>query len=237
MLIACVPPQQQQTTPTDGLAYKSDLTALKADLRAEIDKKADKSTVDALTKIIGTGSQPVDTYTKAEIDAKIKAAIDALKADQSWIRQSSTSSGSGNTSPASGTVTWFTNPTNVQVLGNAQVCFTLKVQNTTGQWVYARPIININAQTGQSPTKVNAVTLTIGGSAINLSTSNFQFTPVLPTSTPTSTVIAIPVSGGNGSGEMQLGANASVDLLVCIQIDAENPIIWNIGISFNWRSL
>lgn len=79
-----------------------DHTAQIASLRSDVNKKADQSTVDALTKLIGGGSQ-ADTYTKAQADAQIKSAVDAaiskLKtdADQSWIKSATYTTPAGTT--------------------------------------------------------------------------------------------------------------------------------------------
>jgi hypothetical protein len=144
----------------------------------------------------------------------------------------------GVPSSPSGSVTVLTNPTNVQILGGGQLCYTIKIQNTMSNWVYVRPIITINAGTGQSPTRVTAIAITMGGSAGNLATTNFQFTPILPTGSTVSSITAIPTSGGSTSnGEFQIAAGAVTDLLVCIQITSDNPIIWNIGTAVNSRTL
>jgi len=242
---SCVPPEQSETPTAAGtFATKTELQAL----QNVVSQKADNTAVDAVSRRVDSVNTRIDnlsgagaaagytkaeTYTKAEVDALIAK----LKSDQSWI----TGSGGSSTPPppAGGSVTVITSPTNVQVLGSTQVCYTAKIQNTYNNWVYVRPILTINAATGQSPVIVTScnVTISVGGTAISLSNANFQFTPTLPTATAISSITAIPISGGNGNGEMQIAANTTVDLLICIQISAANPIIWNIGTSVNARTL
>ena len=238
----------EETAPTGTapLFVTSDaLNTAMQQLQSQINNKANQSDLTAqATRIDNIASQGTgntytkgELYTRTEVDAIVAAAVKALKDNQAWITGSASGgTGGGSTGGTTGQVTWITNPTNVQILGAAQVCYTVKITNSTGNWVYIRPIININAATGQSPTSVTAIAISIGGSAVNLATANFQFTPVFPTGV-VSSVVAIPTTGGNGSGEFQLAANSTVDLLVCVQITAAANIIWNIGTSMNWRSL
>jgi hypothetical protein len=81
-----------------------DHTAQIASLRTDVNKKADQSTVDALTKLIGAPQS--DTYTKAQVDAQIKSAVDAaiskLKSDQSWIEEASSGGGDSDSEDVEG---------------------------------------------------------------------------------------------------------------------------------------
>jgi hypothetical protein len=212
----------QLQSAINGKANQADLTAQAGRIDG-IAGKAGLSQSDVQTML--------NSYAKT---TDLDAAIAKYLTDHNIT--SSGSSGGSSGGSTTGQVTWITNPTNVQILGSAQVCYTVKVTNSTGNWVYIRPIININAATGQSPTSVNSITISIGGSSVNLATANFQFTPILPSGV-TSSIVAIPTSGGNGNGEFQLAANTTADLLVCVTINAANNIIWNIGTSMNWRSL
>lgn len=209
-------------------------------ITTEIDKKALKTEIEDLNRKVNNiqPSTPADVYTKAQVDQKIADAISALKTgDQSWIKATSGTNTNTNVNTGTGTVNVLTSPTSVQILGNSQLCYTAKIQNTWNQWVYVRPIITINAASGQSPTTVTSITITAGGQGLSLSNANFQFTPTMPTATTTSSITCIPISGGNGSGEIQIAANTTIDLLICIQVNAANPIIWNIGTSVNSRTL
>ena len=237
-------------------ATQAQLTDAIAKLGAEINGKANKDDLNSQMKLVtdlmkNISAPSINTYgkdqlyTKAEVDAVIEAKIAALKSNQAWITGSSGGTG-GTTTPVTGNVNVITSPTNVQILGSTQLCYTAKIQNGVNQWVYARPIITINAASGQSPTIVTRVVLTMGGSAISLTgdsnilpsvTNHFQFTPTLPSGVAISSVTMIPTYGGNGGGEIQIAANTTIDVLVCITITAPSNIIWNVGTSINWRSL
>jgi hypothetical protein len=82
--LACVPPAASAPVSTDGFAHQSDITSL----TKAIDKKADQSAVDVLTKAIGTPSSASYTkeelYTKSQVDQKIADAIAKLKTDKPW---------------------------------------------------------------------------------------------------------------------------------------------------------
>ena len=226
--------------------YNAGINALQTQInskanQADLAAKADQSAVSTLTTRMDNFAGGTSGLTEAQVNALIDTKINALKADQAWITGSSSGGTTGGS--ATGTVNVITSPTNVQILGSTQLCYTAKIQNTVNQWVYVRPIITLNAASGQSPTTVTNVVISLGGSAINLTGEgnllggNFQFTPTLPTTSATSSVMIIPTTGGSGNGEIQIAANTTVDVLVCITITATNNIIWNVGTSVNWRSL
>jgi len=238
-LVSCLPSATSQSS--NPVAYQSDITALQdADRNLDNGIKAvdgrvtawaDKVTA-AETKIgILQGQSSANTYTKdqlytkTEIDAAIAKAINDYKAGLT----SSGSSTGGASGGTTGQVTWITNPLNVQTLGSQQVCYTIKITNGTAQWVYIRPIININLHTGQSPLSVallaDNVTVSIGGGAGNFADNEFTVT-----GTTTSAILV-------GTKEIQLGANTTADLLVCITVTGIDARIWDIMSSFNWRSL
>ena len=95
-LQACVPPETGgSATAPNPIAYQSDIAAVRKDLvtvSEAVGKKADSARVDSLVVRIdglsGAGQQssyPKDQlYTKAEVDAKIAAAIEALKVAAPW---------------------------------------------------------------------------------------------------------------------------------------------------------
>lgn len=167
----------------------------------------------------------------------LDAANSKITTLESWKASIGTGTGSGTTTPipTTGTVSVTTNPTNIQVLGSTQICYTVRITNGTGQWVYARPIINVNLHTGQtvlsSALTAAAVELTIGGSVGSYVDADFSITGT------TSSAVIIPTSGGSISGEIQIGAGSSCDLLVCIKITTTDPKIWDIGTSVNSRTL
>lgn len=251
LVLGCETATPTQTAPlfVTTETYNAGINAIQAGLNGKANQTDLNTIATDVATLKGQGAGNTYTkgelYTRAEVDAAIAAAINALKTNQAWI----TGSTGGTTTPTTGgTVTWITSPTNVQILGNTQVCYTVKVTNNIGNWVYVRPIINVNASTGQSPTTVTKLEITIGGSAVNLTSAsgvstpvdplnNFDFAPTIPTVSTVTSTTAIATRGGNGSGEFQLAANSTVDLLICIKITAAANIIWNIGTSMNWRSL
>ncbi len=245
-LSGCATPPASTTPAAVPYATTTYVDQKVVDLTTKISTKAETSAVASLQtridNLIGGGSG--GSYTKAEVDTKIATLQSTITTDQARIKVledklAGTSIGTGTGGTVTGSVTVITSPTNVQILGNGQVCYTAKVVNGINNWVYVRPIITINAAAGQSPTTVSAVSMSIGGNSVNLATANFQFTPVLIAlpGTATSSITAIPISGGNGNGEFQIAANTTADLLICIQITSANPIIWNIGTSVNSRTL
>lgn len=206
--------------------------------------QAQNTRLDNLTNELNTAKANIASLqarptgaNQADIDS-LRSKVTALETEFATLKTQNTqmaadiaalkTGNSGITPPATGTVAWLTNPTVVQTLGSQQVCYTLKITNGTGQWVYIRPIININLHTGQSPLSNpitdDNITISMGGGIGSYAGSDFTVTGT--------TTSAILVS----TRELQLGANTTADLLVCIKITTEDRI-WDITSSVNWRSL
>jgi len=240
--LGCLPTKPAvATVSAKDTEQDSEISKIKSSITSLDEGKASKSAIndinDRISKINqGTAPDLSGYYKRVEVDTAISTAVNnaitALKNEKPW-----NTSGGGITPSESGGVTWLTNPSNVQVLGSSQVCFTMKVQNTTSTWVYVRPIINVNLHTGQSPLSTaldgSSLALTIGGNAGNYIDSDFSATGT------TSSVVLIPTHlNGAGSGEIQISANSTIDLLVCIQLNSSvDARIWDIVGSVNWRSL
>ena len=194
-----------------------------------------------------TGSSAVDaylkgeTYTRAEVENRIATEVAKttalelrVKALEDW--KAGTGTGTNPVVPITGQVSVTTNPVAVQTMGNTQVCYTMNIVNGTSQWAYARPILNVNLHTGQAvlttPLTAATILLTAGGSAGNYVDLDFQVTGT------NSNAILIPTTlNGGGTGEIQIGAGVTAQLLVCIQVTHPDSRIWDISSTVNWRSL
>jgi hypothetical protein len=75
--------------------------------------------------------------------------------------------------------------------------------------------------------------------AATSSVGNFSISPNVGSgATSTSSLTIIPISGGNGTGEFQIGAGQSLDLLVQISgITTNDVTLWNVTNSISNRSL
>ena len=235
LLMSCV--ADENTTPSNPIATQDYVDKAVAKVQTDVDKKATVSYVDqkfGLVPAAGNSYQKSETYSKSEVDQKIADAIKALKDDKSWVKGTTTNA----TNPSTGgTVTVITSPTSIEVMGSSQYCFTAVLQNTTTNWVYIRPTISINLHTGQNPLSTNLdagdVAITGGGGSTNYVDADFQ---AIGTA---SSIQLTPIHmGGVGTGEIQLGANSNVSILICIQMEPSvESRIWDVSVSVNWRSL
>jgi len=231
MTISCLPSSKSnssQDAPTDSIAYKSSVDAVQKNLDSQTKR------IDDLYGKIGSAAAPPDLSGYEKKDS-LKSDVNAI-IEQYLKDHPVTTTATPTATVPGGTVAWLTNPSSVQTLGSTQVCFTLKVTNSTSQWVYIRPIINVNLHTGQNPLTTpldaNTVVITVGGSSANYIDADFQVTGT------TSSAVLIPTEmNGTGTGEFQLGANTTADLLVCVQVTHGEARIWDIVVAANWRSL
>lgn len=222
-------------------------------LKQEVSRKADSSRVDSLATSVGqSGSSNCyprsETYSKAEVDAAIASAINNLKANQSWINlNSSSGSGSGSVSDT-GTVIFTNNPVSIPQLfssssGAASTPWIMTIKNNSTTWQYVKPVVQLNVASGQSSTTVTDITLLISGGACTMTGSltapgNMSFSPANMSSTATPSIVIIPISGCNGSGEIQIGPGQSQAMNVQIQnLKTPNATLWNITTSISSRSM
>lgn len=246
------------TTPAS--AQSSPLTQVQERVNAleqKVNEKATTGSVSALetrmaqaegkiTTLQSTG--PGNTYTKAEVDAAVAAAVAALKADQAWITGSSSSS-SGSSTPITGQVTFTTNPTAIPQLfssntGSNQLFYTMRITNGVNQWQYVKPILTLNIASGYSSANITALTVSMScgqcsmtgsGTIGNSTIGNFSISPAIGTILTSSTVI-IPISGCT-SGEFQIGAGQFLDVLIAIQVTTATTVLWNVSNSISSRGL
>lgn len=220
-------------------------------LKQDVSRKADSSRVDSLATSIGqSGSSNCysrsETYSKAEVDAAIASAINNLKANQSWINSNS-SSGSGSGSDT-GTVIFTNNPVSIPQLfssssGAASTPWIMTIKNNSTTWQYVKPMVQLNVASGQSSTTVTDITLLISGGACTMTGSltapgNMSFSPASMSSVATPSIVIIPISGCNGSGEIQIGPGQSQAMNVQIQnLKTPNATLWNITTSISSRSM
>lgn len=262
LFLACLT-SPASSTPTD--AQPSALTQLQTRVttaEGNINSKASAGSVTALETRMATAegninaleaTGPGNTYTKAQVDAAVDAAIlaaiTALKedSDQSWITVStSTSSSSGGSS--TGGVTFTTNPATVPQLfssntGSNQLFYTMQITNGLSQWQYVKPVITLSIASSYSATTITALTISMSSGAGSMSgtfaaPNNFSISPTTAGVTATPSIVLIPISGGNTtSGEFQIGAGQSVDVLISIQITSGTTVLWNVSNSISNRGL
>ena len=196
----------------------------------------------------GNSYTRTEVYTKAEVDAAVAAAIKALKDDQVWITGSSSSSSSSSGGSITGQVTFTTNPVAVPQLfssntGSNQLFYTMRITNGSNQWQYVKPIITLSIASSYSMTTVTALNISMssGGGSMSgtfAAPNNFSISPTTANVTTTPSLVLIPISGGNTtSGEFQIGAGQSMEVLISIQITSGATVLWNVSNSISNRSI
>jgi len=229
-------------------------TADIAKLKEDVARKADSSRVDSLATSIGqqsgtaAGYTKAETYSRAEVDAAIASAINALKANQSWITGASSGSQGGSDT---GTVIFTNNPVSIPQIfsssgGASSSPWIMTIKNNSSTWQYVKPVVQLNVASGQPSSKVTGITLIISGGSCTMTgsltadniTGNMSFSPATMATTATPSIIIMPVSGCNGSGEIQIGPGQSQAVNVQIQnLKTPDPILWNVTTSISSRSM
>jgi len=225
-----------------------------AKLEEDVAKKADSSRVDNLVTSMGqqsgtfSGYTKAETYSRAEVDAAIASAINALKTNQSWI------TGTGNTPQGgsdTGTVIFTNNPVSIPQIfssssGASSSPWIMTIKNNSSTWQYVKPVVQLNVASGQPSSKVTGITLIISGGSCTMTgllttdniTGNMSFSPATMATVATPSIIIMPVSGCNSSGEIQIGPGQSQAVNIQIQnLKTDEPILWNVTTSISSRSM
>lgn len=250
-LAGCVTDDSPDKTITPLLTEISNLKNLVtknttdvAKLKEDVAKKADSSRVDNLATSIGQSAN-VDTYTKAEVDAAIASAINTLKSNQSWITGSDSSSSGGSDT---GTVIFTNNPVSIPQIfsssrGASSSPWIMTIKNNSSTWQYVKPVIQLNVASGQPSSTVDDISLLISGGACTMTGSftdvgNMSFSPATMDEKVTPSIVIMPISDCNGSGEIQIAPGQSQAVNVQIQnLKTPSPILWNVTTSISSRSM
>ena len=240
------------TTEIAGLksivtSHTTDISKLKED----IGKKADSARVDSLVASIGqqsgasAGYAKNETYSRAEVDAAIASAVNTLKSNQSWI------TGAGNVQQGgsdTGTVISTNNPVSIPQIfssstGASSSPWIMTIKNNSSTWQYVKPVVQLNVASGQPSSIVTDISLLISGGACTMtgsltSVGNMSFSPATMATVVTPSIVIMPISGCNGSGEIQIAPGQSQAVNVQIQnLKTANPILWNVTTSISSRSM
>lgn len=200
--------------------------------------------VNALVAGTGLSAAQVD----AAIDAKLAAYVAEVTALETRIATLEGGSTGGTTGSVTGTVSFVTNPAAVPQLfsndvGSNQLFYTMRITNGSSQWQYVKPVITLNIASGYSATKVTALTISISSGAGSMAgtfaaPNNFSISPTSANVTATPNLVLIPISGGNtATGEFQIGAGQSIDVLISMQVTSSTTVLWNVSHSISSRGM
>lgn len=220
LILLCVPILSctvEPDKPAVAFATVDQIAALQKaydTLKATVDTKANKADI-----VAGVSKDYVDVsiakiaapnmtnyYTKTEVDAAIKKAIDDYK---STITTTSTTT--GGTTQTSGTITTLLDPAAPQMIGNTiGYSFIARFKNTGTTTLYVAPNLKATQTTGSAATQVTAFSVTT--SAASYTPLTFTYAPnTFPTTLGTTQVRAIATGGGyNSNGQLPIFGNSEL---------------------------
>jgi hypothetical protein len=221
-----------------GKANAADLTTTNNNLNTTNSNLATTNTnLNNLTTKVNNLPQGQSTdlsnyYTKAQVDAAVKKAIDDYKAS---IASNPTPTPSGQ---LTFTPTTFTNIYSNNPQGQT-VTFTLNVVNSSNTWHYIKPNFSftVNTQGGGGAVTASSANITVSSSGATIAYGGGYFPP-LPTATNILSFNAFPTGGTNVNPsyfDLAVGPGQSIPLLVSIRIDTNLPSIWNCLITMSDR--
>jgi hypothetical protein len=263
LLLGCV--SASKSTSTD-ISQNEKITALQNRVQELDTNKANKSYVDGSdfaselkSKIVTSNT---DTYTRSQIDSAISKAvsdaINALKNDQSWVKQQTPTYTPAPYYPnttLNGYVTSVSSPSLPQFTtdgsGNGSISYTVQVTNPTTTTQYVKPTINLSTTTYSA--YINSIRVvmscsgqcTLVGSAQRVSDSTYPSPNVLydssntiytisPPLTSTSNYFTIiPMALCNSMNGFQVNASQSITITIQItRINTSVPnSIWSLSTS------
>jgi hypothetical protein len=247
--LSCVPKTVASTAPTDGIAYKSDVKAVQDNVNAanlRIDQQAGKSGVSQADVQAAINASLADYVKKSDLDAAIAAYL---------VDHPAVAASTNPTVSDTGLVTFTTNPVSIPQIftsttGSQSVFYTMRILNGTNQWQYVKPVVTLGVASSYSARTVG--TLTVSMSSGGCSFSQVFTAPVTYTPSPqvinispntlgtvaTPSIILMPVSGCAGSGEFQIGAGQTMDILINIaNFTTSDVTLWNISHSISSRGI
>lgn len=258
----CLPPQSTSPNPTSLLTER--ISALESKNKSLDEALAKHGTsINELysNKLSKSEYAPAastysrtELYTREEVDKKIS---DLNKRIDQWTNPITTPTPPVTPGSSTGSITCTTTPTNLQILGSgSQLCFTARIYNGMNQWQYVKPIMTLNTQTvtklygnkspGNGSTPGIVLSYTASGISISTANSNIQFSPDINTvdigsltSNSYASIMCIPISGGSGSslGELYVAPGQYIDVLVCVTVRSETPVIWSVSMTMSNRGL
>jgi hypothetical protein len=254
--LGCLPSKPASTASTvtvKDTEQDSEIAKVKSAITTLDEGKASKSALndlaDRVSKLNTASSTDLSGYyTKTQVDSAISTAVNNaitnLKNEKPW------GTGTGTTTTSqTGSVQFTTNPVSIPQIfssstGGSSTPWIMTISNQSSTWQYVKPVINLNVASGQSSSMVNDITVLISGGSCTLTGQytvaggNFSFSPTNMNATATPSIVIIPISGCNGSGEFQIGPGQQQAFNVQIQnLKTPNPILWNVNTSISSRSM
>jgi hypothetical protein len=173
--------------------------------------------------------------------------IATLNSKIAALSTSGTGSGTG-TGSDTGTVIYTNNPVSIPQIfsgpkGASSQPWIMTIKNNTSTWQYVKPVVQLNVASGQPSTLVTDISLLISGGSCTMTGSltdvgDMSFSPSNMADVPTRSIIIMPISGCNDSGEIQIGPGQSQAFNVQIQnFETDDLILWNVTTLISSRSM
>jgi hypothetical protein len=221
-------------------SYGAEITALKA--------RPTTATFDstALTNKDTDLQNQINALKDKNVTTSLQAQIDVLTTKVNNLTPSSIPGGTPTSD--TGTVVYTNNPVAIPQIfssssgGNSNP-WIMTIKNNSTTWQYVKPVIQLNVASGQPSSIITDVTVMISGGSCSMTgtllvAGNFSFSPVTATTIATPSMIIMPISGCNGSGEIQVGPGQQQAFNVQIQnLKTPTAILWNVTTSISSRSM
>lgn len=237
-------------------SYGAEITALKARPTSAV---FDPSVLNSKDTDL---QNQINTLKDKNVATSLQAQIDALTTKVNNLTPSSIPGGS----PISdiGTVVFINNPVAIPQIfssssGGNSSPWIMTIKNNSTTWQYVKPVIQLNVASGQPSSIVQDITILVSGGSCTMTgsyltsitdpipiasaTNAFSFSPVNMSTIATPSIVVIPISGCNGSGEIQIGPGQQQAFNIQIQnlktgtLAVPVATLWNVTTSISSRSM